>query len=112
MELTPIQTVVPSVQLTSSPNRIQITLLSTDIGTWVMKWQHTLLGDMKYIWCTYRHNFSHRNDVKYWKNMDAEGWKDEMVGVRKMIGQFASIDACEVTGKFQNTAPRYFKIIC
>jgi len=34
--------------------------------------------------------------------LDTEGWKDEMVGVRKMIGQFASIPPCEVSG---NRAP-------
>merc|ERR1712142_1437473 len=44
------------------------------------------------------HSISHRNDLKYWKNMEVDGWKDEMVGLRKMIGQFASIDPCEVKG--------------
>jgi len=44
------------------------------------------------------HSISHRNDLKYWQNLDVEGWKDEMVGIRKMIGQFASIDPCQVTG--------------
>jgi len=44
------------------------------------------------------HSITHRNDVKYWQNLSVEGWKDEMVGVRKMIGQFASIDPCEVKG--------------
>jgi hypothetical protein len=44
-------------------------------------------------------HFSHRNDVKYWENLSVDGWKDEMVGMRKMIGQFASIDPCQVTGK-------------
>jgi len=44
------------------------------------------------------HSISHRNDLNYWKNMEVDGWKDEMVGLRKMIGQFASIDPCEVKG--------------
>jgi len=44
------------------------------------------------------HSITHRNDVKYWQNLDVEGWKDEMVGVRQMIGQFATLDPCEVTG--------------
>jgi len=44
------------------------------------------------------HSITHRNDPKYWQNMDVEGWKAEMVGVRKMIGQFAALDPCEVRG--------------
>ena len=45
-------------------------------------------------------SFSHRQDLDYWKKLDTEGWKDEMVGVRKMMGQFASIPPCEVSGKW------------
>lgn len=45
-------------------------------------------------------SFSHRQDQEYWKKLDTEGWKDEMVGVRKMIGQFASIPPCEVSGEW------------
>ena len=38
--------------------------------------------------------------------MDVETWKDEMVGMRKMIGQFAAIDPCQVTGnKFFTKLP-------
>ena len=49
---------------------------------------------------------SHRSDQNYWKNMDVETWKDEMVGMRKMIGQFAAIDPCQVTGnKFFTKLP-------
>merc|ERR1712212_505583 len=48
------------------------------------------------------HSITHRQDQDYWKKLDTEGWKDEMVGVRKMIGQFASIPPCEVSG---NRAP-------
>jgi len=44
------------------------------------------------------HSITHCNDVKYWENLSVDGWKDEMVGMRKMIGQFASIDPCQVTG--------------
>merc|ERR1711887_425616 len=48
------------------------------------------------------HSITHRNDISYWQKLDVEGWKDEMVGVRKMIAQFATIDPCEITG---NRAP-------
>lgn len=44
------------------------------------------------------HSISHRQGTEYWKSLDMDGWKDEMVGVRKMIGQFAAINPCEVTG--------------
>merc|ERR1719430_89751 len=44
------------------------------------------------------HSITHRNDAKYWQELDVEGWKAEMVGVRKMIGQFAALDPCEVRG--------------
>merc|ERR1712013_776681 len=43
------------------------------------------------------HSISNRRDQDYWRKLDTEGWKDEMVGVRKMIGQFASIPPCEVS---------------
>ena len=43
---------------------------------------------------------SHRQDQDYWKKLDTEGWKDEMVGMRKMIGQFAAIPPCEVSGEW------------
>merc|ERR1711936_1306454 len=38
------------------------------------------------------HSITHRNDISYWEKMDVAGWKDEMVGVRKMIAQFATLD--------------------
>jgi len=44
------------------------------------------------------HSVSHRNNQTYWEHMSAEEWRDEMVGVRKMIGQFANIPPCEVKG--------------
>ena len=34
--------------------------------------------------------------------MDKQTWKDEMVGIRKMIAQFANIPPCEIIG---NRAP-------
>merc|ERR1712168_148518 len=48
------------------------------------------------------HSITHRQDQDYWKHLDTAGWEDEMVGVRKMIGQFASIPPCQVSG---NRAP-------
>ena len=44
------------------------------------------------------HSITHRNNITYWSDMSAEEWAKEMVGVRKMIGQFANIDPCEVKG--------------
>merc|ERR1719219_1150032 len=48
------------------------------------------------------HSITHRNNLTYWETMSPEEWKTEMVGVRKMIGQFANLDPCEVKG---NRAP-------
>merc|ERR1712012_557572 len=44
------------------------------------------------------HSITHRNNVTYWANMSPDEWAKEMVGIRKMIGQFANIDPCEVKG--------------
>jgi len=44
------------------------------------------------------HSITHRQGTSYWRDMSYEGWVDEMVGVRKMIGQFAAIDTCQVKG--------------
>ena len=44
------------------------------------------------------HSITHRNNITYWADMSPEEWAKEMVGVRKMIGQFANIDPCEVKG--------------
>jgi len=44
------------------------------------------------------HSITHRQGTDYWKTMTKEGWEDEMVGMRKMIGQFAAINPCEVIG--------------
>lgn len=48
------------------------------------------------------HSITHRNDINRWKKMDKQTWKDEMVGIRKMIAQFANIPPCEIIG---NRAP-------
>jgi len=44
------------------------------------------------------HSITHRNNLTYWREMDIAGWEDEMVGVRKMVAQFAAIDPCVMTG--------------
>jgi len=44
------------------------------------------------------HSITHRNDLKYWENLSVDEWKTEMVGMRKMIAQFAALDPCEVKG--------------
>jgi len=44
------------------------------------------------------HSISHRQGTDYWKNLSKEGWADEMVGMRKMIGQFSALNPCEVVG--------------
>jgi len=44
------------------------------------------------------HSITHRNNVTYWGGMSPEEWAKEMVGIRKMIGQFANIPPCEVKG--------------
>jgi len=44
------------------------------------------------------HSITHRSDTTYWKTLDKDGWKDEFVGMRKMIGQFSALNPCEVTG--------------
>ena len=40
--------------------------------------------------------------MKYWKEMTEAGFEAEMVGVRKMIGQFANIPTEEIVGKLLN----------
>ncbi len=42
--------------------------------------------------------FSHKTDQNYWKGINADGWEDEALGMRKMITQFANIPAEEVKG--------------
>ena len=70
-----------------------------------MRWHQIPSGteyvkSLKYVFF-----LSHRSDQNYWKNMDVETWKDEMVGMRKIIGQFAAIDPCQVTGNNSSTKP-------
>jgi len=48
------------------------------------------------------HSITHRNNISYWEKMDVEQWKNEMVGIRKTIAQFATLNPCEITG---NRAP-------
>ena len=47
------------------------------------------------------HSITHRNNVTYWGGMSPEEWAKEMVGIRKMIGQFANIPPCEVKGRYE-----------
>ena len=44
------------------------------------------------------HSITHRNNLTYWATMGVEEWKEEMVGVRKMIAQFGNIPPCEIKG--------------
>jgi len=44
------------------------------------------------------HSITHRTNQTYWTTMDEDGWKEEFVGMRKMIGQFANVPTEEVTG--------------
>jgi len=44
------------------------------------------------------HSITHRTNQTYWQTMSKEEWVDEMVGMRRMAGQFAAIDPCEIKG--------------
>jgi len=44
------------------------------------------------------HSITHKTDQNYWKGINADGWEDEALGMRKMITQFANIPAEEVKG--------------
>merc|ERR1712181_24539 len=44
------------------------------------------------------HSVTHRNDIEYWKGMSAEEFKAEAVGQRRITGQFAALDPCEIKG--------------
>ena len=33
------------------------------------------------------HSITHRNNQTYWQTMSPQEWRDEMVGVRRMIAQ-------------------------
>ena len=42
---------------------------------------------------------SHKTDQNYWRGINADGWENEALGMRKMITQFANIPANEIKGK-------------
>merc|ERR1719490_702039 len=44
------------------------------------------------------HSVTHRNDLKYWEGMTEEQFKAEAVGQRRITGQFAALDPCEIKG--------------
>merc|ERR1711970_1005414 len=44
------------------------------------------------------HSVTHRNDLKYWEGMTPEEFKAEAVGQRRITGQFAALDPCEIKG--------------
>jgi len=44
------------------------------------------------------HSVTHRNDLKYWEGMTEEEFKAEAVGQRRITGQFAALDPCEIKG--------------
>ena len=44
------------------------------------------------------HSVTHRNDIEYWKGMTPEEFKAEAVGQRRITGQFAALDPCEIKG--------------
>jgi len=44
------------------------------------------------------HSITHRNNQEYWAGMSEEQWVKEIVGQRKITGQFAAIDPCEISG--------------
>jgi len=44
------------------------------------------------------HSMTHRNNLTYWQTMDVSGWKQEMVGMRQAVSQFANIPTEEFVG--------------
>jgi len=44
------------------------------------------------------HSITHRNDQKYWENMSEEEFAAEAIGQRRITGQFAALDPCEIKG--------------
>ena len=44
------------------------------------------------------HSITHRNDQKYWENMSEEEIAAEAIGQRRITGQFAALDPCEIKG--------------
>ena len=47
------------------------------------------------------HSVTHRGNLDYWKKMTAEEFKAEAVGQRRITGQFAALDPCEIKGAFK-----------
>jgi len=44
------------------------------------------------------HSITHRNDETYWKKMDAEGWTNEIGGMKDMISAYANIPRGDIVG--------------
>merc|ERR1711962_376268 len=42
------------------------------------------------------HSITHRNNLTYWAGMTEEEWKQEIVGQRRITGQFSAINPCEI----------------
>jgi len=61
------------------------------------------------------HTTSHRDNVTYWQQASYEDWAEEMVGIRKMIAQFANIPPCDIVGTrapfLQMGGDKYFKAL-
>lgn len=44
------------------------------------------------------HSITHRNNQTYWKTLSEEEWSREIVGERRIAGQLANINPCEISG--------------
>ena len=44
------------------------------------------------------HSITQRSDLKYWENMSEEEFAAEAIGQRRITGQFAALDPCEIKG--------------
>merc|ERR1719228_44280 len=44
------------------------------------------------------HFITHRTNQTYWQTMTEQDWINEIVGMRRIAGQFAAIDPCELDG--------------
>jgi len=44
------------------------------------------------------HSITHRTNQTYWQTMTEQDWINEIVGMRRIAGQFAAIDPCELDG--------------
>ena len=56
------------------------------------------------------HSITHRNNQTYWQTMSPQEWRDEMVGVRRMIAQAwpaftPHLDTCHLD---RDEAPEHF----